>query len=57
MPSSWLPMVDLDGKRQPACGSKLFIDCSWQKMDAYLTSQCESEIKYLLQGGMYGKGS
>ena len=41
-------------------GSKLFTDCSWWKMDAYLTvptSQSGPEIKYLLQGGMSGKGS
>jgi hypothetical protein len=34
--------------------SKLFIECSWQTMDAYLTvptSQGGPEIKYLLQGG------
>lgn len=41
-------------------GSKLFIDCSWWKMNAYLnlpTSQGASEIKYHLQGGMTGKAS
>ena len=38
-------------------GSKLFIGCSFRKMDTYHTSQGGPEIKYLLQGRMSGKGS
>jgi len=41
-------------------GSKQFIGCSWWKMDEYCTkptSQGKPQIKYLLQGGMSGKGS
>jgi len=40
--------------------SKMFIGCSWWKMDAYCTvlnSQGGPEIKYLLQGAMSEKGS
>jgi hypothetical protein len=40
--------------------SKLFIDCLQWGMDEYCTiptSQSGSEIKYVLQGGMSGKGS
>jgi hypothetical protein len=47
--------------KETVCGSKLFIDYSSRKMDAYLTilyqTQSEPEIKYLLQRGMSGKGS
>jgi hypothetical protein len=38
-------------------GSRLFIGCSFRKMDTYHTSQNGPEIKYLLQGRMSGKGS
>jgi hypothetical protein len=50
-------MVDLGEKRLYKAPNSLL---SWWKIGAfktYSTSQCGPEIKYLLQGGMSGKGS
>ena len=47
--------------KERVCGSKLFINCSWQKMDVYtpllrVWLRLKSESTYM-QGGMSRKGS